>query len=131
MSDPLYATDQSRGDHSAAILERMRAWCATRTTAEALAQLTAAGLPAGPVLSPQQALDDPQVAAMKFLTEVAGYPGLGRAAQVPGLPVAFSRLTGGITSAPPRSGEHSGEILEGIGYSAAEIEALTAAGVIA
>ncbi len=68
---------------------------------------------------------------MKFLTEVAGYPGLARAAQVPGLPVAFSRLTGGITSAPPRSGEHSREILEGIGYSAAEIEALTAAGVIA
>ncbi len=52
VSDPLYATDQSRGDHSAAILERMRAWCATRTTAEALAQLTAAGLPAGPVLTP-------------------------------------------------------------------------------
>ena len=74
--DPRYATDQSRGDHSAAILARMRAWCATRTTARRVAQLNARRLPAGPVLTPQQALDDPQVAAMKFLKSVADYPGL-------------------------------------------------------
>ena len=53
VSDPLYATDQSRGDHSAAILERMRAWCATRTTARGASRSSsAAGLPAGPVLTP-------------------------------------------------------------------------------
>src|ERR1700731_4438205 len=65
--DELYRDDASRGDHSEAILERMAGWCAARTTGEALAALDAAGLPAGPVYSPQQALDDPQVAAMRFL----------------------------------------------------------------
>jgi crotonobetainyl-CoA:carnitine CoA-transferase CaiB-like acyl-CoA transferase len=130
MCDPLFATDQSRGDHSEPILERMRAWCATRTTAQVVAQLTAAGLPAGPVLTPQQALDDPQVAAMKFLTSVAGYPGLPRAAQVTGLPVAFSALQAGIERAPPTTGEHSRQILAGLGFSAVEIQGLIEAGVV-
>ena len=130
VSEPRYASDQSRGDHSGPILQRMRAWCAARTTAEAVAQLTAAGLPAGPVLTPQQALDDPQVAAMKFLTEVAGYPGLARPAQVSGLPVRFSRLEGGITSAPPTTGQHSREILAEVGFSAVDIQGFIGAGVV-
>jgi crotonobetainyl-CoA:carnitine CoA-transferase CaiB-like acyl-CoA transferase len=131
VSDPLFASDQSRGDHSEAILARMRAWCATRSTAEAVAQLNAAGLPAGPVLTPQQALDDPQVAAMGFLKSVAGYPGLRHPAQVSDLPVSFSRMQAGITQAPPTTGEHSREILAGLGLSPAEIAALIAAGVVA
>jgi crotonobetainyl-CoA:carnitine CoA-transferase CaiB-like acyl-CoA transferase len=131
VSNPLYASDQSRGDHSAEILARMRAWCAARTTAEALAQLTAAGLPAGPVLTPQQALDDPQVAAMGFLKSVAGYPGLARPASVCDLPVSFGRIDGGIRTAPPTTGEHSREILQSLGLGAEEIEALFEAGVVA
>ncbi|MDE1923518.1 MAG: CoA transferase, partial [Gammaproteobacteria bacterium] len=73
-ADPLFQSDQSRGDHSEAIVARMEDWCAERTTAEALAALEAAGLPAGPVYTPQQALDDPQVAAMGFLHSIADYP---------------------------------------------------------
>ncbi len=130
VADPSYQTDQSRADHGGPILERMRSWCAARSTAEAVAQLTAAGVPAGPVLTPQQALDDPQVAAMKFLTAVDGYPGLPRAAQVSGLPVNFSSIRGGITAAPPRSGEHSREILAGLGYSAADIQGFFEQGIV-
>ncbi|HEY2808238.1 MAG TPA: CoA transferase [Steroidobacteraceae bacterium] len=131
ISDPRYATDQSRGDHSADILTRMRAWCAERSSAEALAELTAAGLPAGPVLTPQQVLDDPQVAAMKFLKPVAGYPGLARPAQVSDLPVSFGRIQAGITQGPPTAGEHSREILAALGLSAGEIASLFTAGVVA
>lgn len=131
LNDSRYANDQSRADHSGAILERMRAWCAARTTAEAVQALEHAGIPAGPVLSPQQALDDPQVAAMGFLRSVADYPGLERAAQVADLPVRLSRSGGGITRRPPTIGEHSAAILGDLGYTAAEIAALKAAGVTA
>ena len=129
MSDPLYATDQSRGDHSSKILERMRGWCAQRTTDDAVATLERAGIPAGPVYTPQQALDDPQVAAMGFLTALSGYPGLNRPAPVADLPVKLSATPGGIRTPPPRAGEHSQEILASLGYTPEEIAAFHASGV--
>jgi crotonobetainyl-CoA:carnitine CoA-transferase CaiB-like acyl-CoA transferase len=82
------------------------------------------------VLTPQQALDDPQVAAIKLLTEVAGYPDLARPAQVSGLPVQFSRIDGGVTSAPPTTGQHSREIPAGLGFSAVEIQGFIGTGVV-
>ncbi|HVW67391.1 MAG TPA: CoA transferase [Steroidobacteraceae bacterium] len=127
--DPFCATDQSRGDHSEAILERMRSWCAERTTADAVATLERAGIPAGPVYTPQQALDDPQVAAMGFLAAVTGYPGLSRPAPVATLPVALTATPGGIRTPPPRAGEHSDEILTSLGFTPDEIAAFHASGV--
>lgn len=128
--DPRFASDQARGDNADEILAQMREWCATRTTAEALAALEAAGLPAGPVYSPQQALEDPQVAALGFLKPVADYPGLPRAALVPDLPVRFSRSTAGISQRPPLLGEHTDAILRELGYDATAISALRAQGII-
>ena len=129
-NDPLYGTDQSRADHSGAILERMTRWCASHTTAQALEALEAAGLPAGPVYTPQQALDDPQVAAMNFLRSVAEYPGLDRAVPVSGLPVHLSATPGAAVGRPPQLGEHTEEVLAELGYTNAQIIALREQGVV-
>jgi crotonobetainyl-CoA:carnitine CoA-transferase CaiB-like acyl-CoA transferase len=130
LNDPRFRSDQSRADHSAEILERMRAWCAERTTAEALAALDAAGLPAGPVHTLQQALDEPQVTAMGFLQAVAGYPGTNNPINVPNLPLQFSATPAGIRERPPLLGEHTDTILARLGYSAEQIDELRAAGII-
>lgn len=126
LDDPRFQTDSSRGEHSAPILERMRAWCAQRLTAEAIAQLEAAGLPAGPVYTPQQALDDPQVAAMGFLHAVADYPGLPKAAPVADIPLRLSKTPGGVRVRPPTLGEHTDAILLALRFTASEIAALRA-----
>lgn len=130
LTDPRFATDASRGDHSGPILERMRAWCAERSCDEAIAELERAGIPAGRVYAPQQALDDPQVAAMGFLRAVADYPGLSRPAPVADLPLRFSATPGGIATRPPTLGEHTDEVLASIGFSAAEIAQLRAEQVV-
>ena len=127
--DPLFQTDQSRADHAEPILARMREWCATRTTAEVVAECERAGLPAGPVQNLQQALDDPQVAAMRFLRPV-DYPGLPRAAAVADLPVRLSTSGGGIRQRPPTLGEHTDEVLASVGYAAAEIAELRRKGIV-
>jgi crotonobetainyl-CoA:carnitine CoA-transferase CaiB-like acyl-CoA transferase len=128
--DALYHSDDSRGAHSEDILERMAAWCTARTTAEALESLNAAGLPAGPVYTPQQALDDPQVAAMNLLHSITGYPGLHRPVPVSGLPVELTATPGTIPQRPPLLGEHTDAVLAELGYSSTEIAALREQGVV-
>lgn len=124
LDDPRFKTDQSRADHSHAILARMRAWCVDRDAAQAICELERAGIPAGRVQTPQQALDDPQVAAMNFLSSVADYPGLKRPARVATLPVTLSRTPGGIRTPPPTLGQQTDEILGELGFSIAEIAQL-------
>jgi crotonobetainyl-CoA:carnitine CoA-transferase CaiB-like acyl-CoA transferase len=108
----------------------MRQWCGERTTAQAMSELEAAGLPAGPVYTPQQALDDPQAAAMGFLKAIDEYPGLPRPAPVPDLPLRFSSMRAGITARPPQAGEHTDALLGELGYSTEEIAALRAQGIV-
>ena len=128
--DARYRDDGSRGDDSGEILERMCGWCAARSTLEALQELNAAGLPAGPIYSPQEALDDPQVVAMRFLHSVTDYPGLHRPVPVSGLPVQLSVTPGNPPRRPPLLGEHTDAILIEIGYTHDEIAAFRERGLI-
>ena len=57
------------------------------------------------------------------------HPVLGTTTQV-GLPFELSATPAAIRTAPPLLGEHADEILAEAGYSAAEIAALRADGVI-
>jgi crotonobetainyl-CoA:carnitine CoA-transferase CaiB-like acyl-CoA transferase len=130
VGDELYRTDDSRGSHSEEILKRMAEWCAARTTQQALAALDEAGLPSGPIYTPQQALDDPQVAAMKFLHAIADFPGLHRPVPVSGLPFELSATPGILPQRPPRLGEHTDFMLAELGYTATQIAALKDTGVV-
>ena len=129
IDDPRFRDDMARGDHGEVISARMAAWCAERTTAEALAALEDARIPAGPVLSPQQTLDDPHVEAVGFL-KALGFPGTPAPAPVAETPFSLSAGAPGIRTRAPRLGEHTEEILGGLGYPAAEIAALRAARVV-
>ncbi|MEM9618971.1 MAG: CoA transferase [Pseudomonadota bacterium] len=120
---PDYQGDQARGDHRDALCEMMAEWCADKTTSEALTALEKAGVPSGPVLSMQQALDNPQVEAMDFFNSV-NFPDVPKAAPVCDLPINFSDLEAGLQGRPPLLGEHTQELLRALGYSDSDIEVL-------
>ena len=129
LNDARFKDDLARGDNATLISARMREWCAERTTAEAIAALEAARIPAGPVLSPQQALDDEHVVATGYLQPV-DYPGTRVPAPVPRSPVYLSETPGEIRTRAPLLGEHTEEVLASIGYSAQEIAKLREKGVV-
>jgi crotonobetainyl-CoA:carnitine CoA-transferase CaiB-like acyl-CoA transferase len=130
LDDARFATDKDRGDQRDALCEPLGQWCAGRTNDEALAELVAAGVPAGPVLSPREALAHPQVAALGVLNAVR-YPGVASPAPVADLPFHLSVSGGGIAAAPPTPGQHTDEVLRELGFDDAQRHALRERGAIA
>ncbi|MXY55793.1 MAG: CoA transferase [Gammaproteobacteria bacterium] len=129
LTDPRYATDEARGDNAVDISERMSRWTAERSTAEAMALLADARIACGEVLTPAEALVNEQVVARRFL-EPVDYPGLPRPAPVGRMPVDFSTADTGIRRRAPTLGEHTDEILDELGYSAASISEFRNARVV-
>ena len=123
LHDPRFKDDISRGDHGEVISERLAKWCAERTSEEALEAMEAVRLPAGPVLSPQEVLEDPHIAA-KGLFQPVPYPGLDKPAPLMKTPVELSRTPGEIRTRAPTLGEHTDQIMGELGYSDTEIAQL-------
>jgi crotonobetainyl-CoA:carnitine CoA-transferase CaiB-like acyl-CoA transferase len=129
LTDPRFKDDIKRGDNGAVVSERMGRWCAERTTAEALEILGAAKIPAGPVLKPQQTLDDPHITAMGFF-QPTEFPGAPKPAPIAKVPVWLSETPGSIRRRAPTLGEHTDQILAELGYNEQAIATLRESRVI-
>jgi formyl-CoA transferase len=82
------------------------------------------------VLTVPQALALPQVAQRGLLKTFEQVPGIDRSLTVTR---AGFKLSGGqpdVDSAPPRLGQHTDQILEKVGYDAADIARLRSVGAI-
>ena len=129
LTDPRFADDEARGNHGELISKRVAAWAAERTTAEVLTELERAKIPAAPLYSPRQALQDAHIRQAGLLVD-REYPGLPRPAPLAPTPVDLSETPGGFRHRAPTLGEHTEEILGELGYDRAQIAALRARGVV-
>ncbi len=129
LTDPRFKNDEARGNHAEDISKRMSAWTMQRTTEQALKELEGAKIPAGPLYTPQQALDDAHIRRAGLLVDTE-YPGVARRVPLAPTPVDLSDTPGRFRRRAPTLGEHTNAILGEIGYSMAEIDALRKKGVV-
>ena len=100
----------------------------TQPAAHWIELFEANGIPAGPIYSIDQVFADPQVQHLGLATPVE-HPRLGTTRLVAS-PLNLSGVPKGIRSATPEAGAHTAAVLEGLGYSAAEIERLRGLGAV-
>jgi alpha-methylacyl-CoA racemase len=83
-----------------------------------------------PVLDIAEALDSELVRAREMVVEL-DQPGVDKPVRQLGVPVKLSRTPGKVDKPGPALGEHTDEVLQTLGYSTGEIDALKEAGAVA
>ena len=127
--DERFATNPARVRHRDLLVGLIGERLKERAARDWLASLAAAGVPSGPINDLAQVFADSQV-RHRGMEVRAPHAAAGEVRMVAS-PVKFSEtpITYGV--APPRLGEHTQAVLEGVlGLAPAEIEALRAKGVI-
>jgi len=128
-TDPRFATNEDRMRNLPALVDAMNAVLMTKTRAQWLEILDAAGVPAGSVHDMGEALSHPQVLARGMVVEVE-HPVNGRYKSI-GCPIHFSKTPAKVEHPAPLLGEHTRLILGEAGFSDVEIDAMVEAGTVA
>ncbi|MBU9382305.1 CaiB/BaiF CoA transferase family protein [Burkholderia gladioli] len=120
--DPALAHNDGRVPRTREIDEAIAAWLAPRTIEAALAVLNAADVPAGRIYSVADMFSDPQFVARQMIQRFR-LPD-GQEIPLPNITPKLSDTPGETRWLGPALGEHTDEVLCGLGYEAAAIAAL-------
>jgi formyl-CoA transferase len=123
VSDARFASNSERVAHRSEMVALVSDAIARKPAAEWLEKLEKAGIPAGPINSISQALEDVQAQHRRMVRTLAGMPLVGS-------PVRLDGERADSDLPPPGLGEHTGEVLSTLGIDPAAIERLRSAGVV-
>ena len=128
-ADPRYATHAARGENQAELDRIVSDWTRNWPLPELLALLEANGVPCGRIFRAPDMLEDPQFAARQSIVEV-DHPVFGRVKMQNAFP-KLSETPGSVRWPGPALGEHTREVLEGLGVDADRLADLAARKVTA
>ncbi|KAI5841122.1 CoA-transferase family III domain-containing protein [Morchella snyderi] len=128
ISDSRFATNDIRVINRRVLIPMIAAETKKKTTKEWLEIFDGSGIPYAAINDIQATLSHPHVLARNMVQEVE-HPLCGNIKLV-GPPVKYSEARPGIRSPPPGLGQHTLEVLTGLGMSRAEIDSLAAEGVV-
>ena len=127
-TNPRFDTYDKRKESGAELTSIMEQILLGRSSQEWLDRLVREGVPAGPVNTIGEALNDPQVLHQQMVVPVDYVVG-GRM-KMAGSPIKMSGADP-VFASPPTFGQHTEEVLSGLlGYSAADIAELGREGVV-
>jgi crotonobetainyl-CoA:carnitine CoA-transferase CaiB-like acyl-CoA transferase len=132
-ADPHLATNNDRVKARPELLATLRERLAPRSAAELAGLFERAGLPFAPIRRPEDLYDDPHLRATGGLADVVlpDGPKAGQTVKTTLFPVTMGGLRLGVRLQPPRLGEHTQALLQGLGYGDDDIEALRKQALIA
>lgn len=128
LDDPRFATPALRDRNLDARLTLTQEVLLTRPASAWLARLEAEDVPCAPVLTRNEMIAHPQIAANGTVV-ITEHPHAGPLRQA-APPARFDRTPAAICRGAPQLGEHSVEILRELGLDPAAVNALCAAGVV-
>lgn len=128
LTDSRFANPESRLENVDELEKEIELLTMTRPTAYWVERLDQAGIPGGAVLRYDEALETDQAHARGIVTEVE-HPKIGRMKVLAPAP-KFSGADVGVRASAPLLGEHSREVLAGIGYGSDAVADLEASGVV-
>src|ERR1700737_1369446 len=127
IGDARYETPDARIKCEAEVDEIVASWTRQRTKHEAMAQLSAVGVPAGAVLDTQELIDEPSFRQRGILQTMTHGE---RKMTMPTWPVRFDGVPTAVKSAP-LLGEHTDEVLaDWLGLDAAAVAGLREGGIV-
>jgi crotonobetainyl-CoA:carnitine CoA-transferase CaiB-like acyl-CoA transferase len=120
MTDPRFSSLALRLAHVDELEKEIEKVLGTQTTAHWVERMDAAHVPGGPVYGYEQTLNDPHVRARQMVVDIE-HPKIGTMKTL-GLPIKSTGELTAIRRAAPWLGQHSEEVLRGMGYGDAEVK---------
>jgi formyl-CoA transferase len=128
-ADPRFKERDERKRNRRALTPLVEERLRKKPTAYWVQALNARDVPSGDILSLGAALTQPQVRHRNALRSVHVDEEIGDV-KLFGLTAQLSRTPGAIKSPPPKLGEHTAEVLAGVGYSKEDVAELKERGVV-
>ena len=126
-NDPRLAQNDGRSQHAELIDNAIAEWTARRGRDEVIEALKGARVPAGYPYTAADIVQDPHYLARQMIEQVQTSAGPLR---VPGVLPKLSRTPGRIGNGGPQLGEHTDDVLAGLGLSEAQVAGLRERGII-
>ena len=121
-SDPRFKNNAERIKHRSELIPILQEAFNQKSAAKWLDRFASAGIPAAKINGVSEALNDLQAKARGLVVQLE-HPMLGIVKTIAN-PICLSDTPVSYRLAPPFLGEHTNQILQGLGYSAQETEAL-------
>jgi crotonobetainyl-CoA:carnitine CoA-transferase CaiB-like acyl-CoA transferase len=131
-ADPRLSTNNQRVSQRESLLCTLRERLAGHSAAALAATMERAGLPFAPIRRPEDLYEDPHLLATGGLADITlpDGPKAGQTVKTTLVPITLAGQRPGVRMDPPTLGEHTQELLQGLGCDDGAIAALRAAGVV-